>query len=146
MNENELTLAERNRLRTTEKVQNALESFKRSKKVLNIAEVSKKAGITRKTLYNREDLMALVRESQALIKDKTKPDRNNEKKMSVQEKRLLVLRNENKRLKEEQKLLLEQNKILTEQAIDLQQRQVSLEESLLLIRQGKVTPLKQSTN
>lgn len=61
--EDSFNLAEFNRNRTTEKAILALESLKRSKKELSIDLVAKMAGISRKTLYNRDDLMTMVKEA-----------------------------------------------------------------------------------
>lgn len=114
-------LAEFNRNRTTEKVILALKSLKRSKKVLTIDLVSKMAGISRKTFYNREDLMAMVKEAQSLHQDKLNPQLK-PKKSTIQEERFIALRKENLKLNEDMKKVLEQNMHLTRKLMDLERR------------------------
>jgi hypothetical protein len=114
-------LAEFNRNRTTEKVILALKSLKRSKKEITIDLVSKTASISRKTLYNRKDLMAIVKETQSLQQDKLNPQLK-PKKSTIQEEKLIALRKENLKINEEMKMLMEQNIHLTRKVMDLERR------------------------
>ncbi len=114
-------LAEFNRNRTTEKVILALTSLKKSKKEITIDLVSKTARISRKTLYNREDLMAIVKETQSLQQDKLNPQLK-PKKSTIQEERLLALRKENLKINDEMKMLMEQNIHLTRKVMELERR------------------------
>jgi len=129
-----LSVAEKNRLKTTEKVTKALETLKKGKKMFTIEDVAEKAQISRRTLYNREDLMELVRESRSLMEDKLNPKKKVEETkgdtQSVQETRLYKLREQNKSLKEDKRKLLEQNLILTQKLTDLERKYASLEERL----------------
>lgn len=112
-------LAEFNRKRTTEKVVLALKALKKSKKEITIDLVSKMAGISRKTLYNRED-MIMVKEAKSLQHDKIN-SQPKPKKSTIQEERIASLRKENLKLNEEMKRLLEQNMHLT-RTMDLERR------------------------
>lgn len=142
MIKNKLTLAEINRLKTTEKVTNALELLKKSKTPFTVEDVAKKAGVGRRTLYYRKDLLVLIKEIQEIKQIKFGNKQEYVKKgPSVQEIRITKLRDENKRLKHEQTLLLEQNAKLTEQIIRLEQRQYELEESIQHMRQKQLIPL-----
>ncbi|KIV51570.1 hypothetical protein AM501_29370 [Aneurinibacillus migulanus] len=114
-------LAEFNRKRTTEKVVLALKALKKSKKEITIDLVSKMAGISRKTLYNREDLMIMVKEAKSLQHDKIN-SQPKPKKSTIQEERIASLRKENLKLNEEMKRLLEQNMHLTRTVMDLERR------------------------
>ncbi|GFZ87348.1 hypothetical protein GCM10008018_36990 [Paenibacillus marchantiophytorum] len=143
MIENKLNLAELNRSRTTEKVKNALQTLKRGSKQFTLVDVAEKAEISRRTLYNRPDLMEEVREAITIKKEKLSPQEFEKKPKATQEIRYTKLREQNKTLIEEQKLLLEQNVILTQRITELEQRQVALLETIHSIRLDKVVNLSE---
>ncbi|MBL5780723.1 hypothetical protein HV481_02700 [Bacillus sporothermodurans] len=130
-NEKKLTLAEQNRLRTTEKVIEALEKLKKGKDPITIKSVSEKANISRKTIYNRPDLKAMIEETQSLQSDLNSSKREERKpKGSSQAEQIKRLREKNKELVEDKKMILEQNVILTKKVTDLQNRIADLEDKL----------------
>ncbi|MCI1590279.1 MULTISPECIES: DUF6262 family protein [Bacillaceae] len=130
-NEKKLTLAEQNRLRTTEKVIEALEKLKKGKDPITIKSVSEKANISRKTIYNRPDLKAMIEETQSLQSDLNSSKREERKpKGSSQAEQIKRLREKNKELVEDKKMILEQNAILTKKVTDLQNRIADLEDKL----------------
>ncbi|MED3649490.1 DUF6262 family protein [Heyndrickxia sporothermodurans] len=130
-NEKKLTLAEQNRLRTTEKVLEALEKLKKGKDPITIKSVSEKANISRKTIYNRPDLKAMIEETQLLQSDLNSSKREERKpKGSSQAEQIKRLREKNKELVEDKKMILEQNAILTKKVTDLQNRIADLEDKL----------------
>ncbi|MEB6551460.1 DUF6262 family protein [Heyndrickxia sporothermodurans] len=130
-NEKKLTLAEQNRLRTTEKVIEALETLKKGKDPITIKSVSEKANISRKTIYNRPDLKAMIEETQSLQSDLNSSKREERKpKGSSQAEQIKRLREKNKELVEDKKMILEQNVILTKKVTDLQNRIADLEDKL----------------
>ncbi|MGM2821195.1 DUF6262 family protein [Bacillus cereus group sp. Bce001] len=129
-NSNPIDLAaEKNRQRTTTKVIEALERLKKSGGI-SIQKVAKEAGISRKTLYNRPDLKAMIEEVKSLMKD----TKNNEKKrgnaQSLQEERIVKLREKVKVLQQDKQKLLEQNAGLTEMVFELKRKVVDLQDSL----------------
>ncbi|MEC1155797.1 DUF6262 family protein [Cytobacillus horneckiae] len=130
-NEKKLTLAEQNRLRTTEKVIEALEKLKKGKDPITIKSVSEKANISRKTIYNRPDLKAMIEETLSLQSDLNSSKREERKpKGSSQAEQIKRLREKNKELVEDKKMILEQNVILTKKVTDLQNRIADLEDKL----------------
>ncbi|MEN0651385.1 DUF6262 family protein [Caldifermentibacillus hisashii] len=130
-NEKKLTLAEQNRLRTTEKVIEALETLKKGKDPITIKSVSEKANISRKTIYNRPDLKAMIEETQSLQSDLNSPKKEKRKpKGSSQAEQIRRLREKNKQLVEEKKMILEQNMLLTKDITKLENRLTDLEERL----------------
>ncbi|AMR87216.1 MULTISPECIES: TetR/AcrR family transcriptional regulator [Bacillus cereus group] len=129
-NSNPIDLAaEKNRQRTTKKVIEALERLKKSGGI-SIQKVAKEAGISRKTLYNRPDLKAMIEEVKSLMKD----TKNNKEKRgnvrSLQEERIIKLRDKVKTLQQEKQKLLEQNAGLTETVFELKQEVLELQECL----------------
>ncbi|MFR9694397.1 DUF6262 family protein [Bacillus mobilis] len=129
-NSNPIDLAaEKNRQRTTTKVIEALERLKKSGGI-SIQKVAKEAGISRKTLYNRPDLKAMIEEVKSLMKD----TKNNKKKrgnvQSLQEERIVKLREKVKVLQQDKQKLLEQNAGLTEMVFELKRKVVDLQDSL----------------
>ncbi|HDR3523467.1 MULTISPECIES: TetR/AcrR family transcriptional regulator [Bacillus] len=129
-NSNPIDLAaEKNRQRTTTKVIEALERLKKSGGI-SIQKVAKEAGISRKTLYNRPDLKAMIEEVKSLMKD----TKNNKEKRgnvhSLQEERIIKLRDKVKTLQQEKQKLLEQNAGLTETVFELKQEVLELQECL----------------
>jgi predicted nuclease with TOPRIM domain len=143
-NEKKLSLADQNRLRTTEKVVEALEKLKKSKAPITIKSVSDKANISRKTIYNRPDLKALIEETQSLQSDlKIATREESNPKGSTQAERIKRLREKNKLLIEEKKMVLEQNMILTTEVTNLKNRLADLEEKLYSMTNLKVVDISQ---
>lgn len=70
----------------TEKVKEALNKMKKSKVPITIKSVSDTAKISRKTIYNRKDLKALIEEYQSLQAD-LNSTKNSERKPRGQVKR-----------------------------------------------------------
>ncbi|MED1217349.1 DUF6262 family protein [Bacillus paranthracis] len=146
-NEKKLTLAEQNRLRTTEKVIEALEKLKKGKDPITIKSVSEKANISRKTIYNRPDLKAMIEETQSLQSDLNSPKREEHKpKGSSQAEQIKRLREKNKQLVEDKKMVLEQNMILTKEVTKLLNRISDLEESLYSQANLKIVSIPQKNN
>lgn len=144
-NEKQLSLAELNRLRTTEKVKEALEKMRKSKITINVKSVSETAKISRKTIYNRPDLKALIEEYQSLQTDLNNSKTSESKpKGSSQENRIKQLRGKNRELIEDKKKLLEQNMLLTKEITKLQNRIFDLEEKLYSQATLKVISTKQN--
>lgn len=142
-NGQKLSLAEQNRLRTTEKVVEALEKLKKGKAPITIKSVCEKAEIARKTIYNRPDLKAMVEEAQSLQNDLSSQNKaENKKRGSLQAERLNKLIEANKALKDDKKKLLEQNMILTKRITQLENRLVDLEDKLYSKTQLKVIDFK----
>jgi predicted transcriptional regulator len=142
-NINMITLAEKNRLRTTEKVIDAIKKLKKDKGNITISSVCQKANISRKTIYNRPDLKAMVMEASSLKSDME--DLKNQKvtdKGYTQAERLKHLREKNKKLIEDKKEILEQNLILTKKVTELQNRLSDLEEKLYSRDNLKVVDFK----
>jgi lambda repressor-like predicted transcriptional regulator len=125
-------LAAINREKTTKKVLETLNMLKKRKKTISINTLSKEAGISRQTLYNRPDLKAKLDEVNSLIQDGLNAKQPNKKthRLTVQEKRIQRLQNELDESKEENIKLLDQNSILTETILKLQRKIADLEERL----------------
>lgn len=143
-NEVKLSLAEINRLRTTEKVKEALETLKKRNLPINISSVSKMAKVSRKTIStNRPDLKAMIEEAKALQKDLQAPtEQRRISKNLTQSERIKRLREKNRELIEDKKKLLEQNALLTKENIKLKERLADLEEKLYLETKLKVVNKK----
>lgn len=140
-NDKKLSLAEQNRMRTTEKVVKALEKMKKSKSPITIKSVSERANISRKTIYNRPDLKAMIEEMQSLQSDL----KGSKKEESFsQAERIKRLREKNKELIEDKRMILEQNMILTKEITKLQNRLSDLEEKLYAQANLKVVNMKES--
>jgi len=145
-NENQLTLAELNRQKSTEKVKSALNKMKKDKVPINIKSVSETAKVSRKTIYNRQDLKLMIEEAALIQFDLTNSKKTTESKprRSVQEERIDKLRERNKQLVKDKKAILEQNMILTKENNTLKRRLYDLEEFLQLQRNSKVTPINKN--
>lgn len=144
-NEKELSLAEKNRLLTAEKVKKALELLKKSNKPINISSVSKMAKVSRKTLStNRPDLKAMIEEASSLQRDLRDSEGVISKpKGTNQSERIKQLREKNKKLIEDKKKTLEQNMILTKENMQLKERLADLEEKLYSQAELKVVEMKE---
>lgn len=130
-NKKQLSLAELNRLRTTEKVKEALDKMKKKKVPITIKSVSETANISRKTIYNRPDIKSLIEEYQSLQSDLNNLDRPESRpKGSNQAEQIKRLREKNKELIEDKKKILEQNMLLTKEITNLQNRLFDLEGKL----------------
>lgn len=146
VNEKQLSLAELNKERTTAKVKEALNRMKKGKVPINIKSVSETAKISRKTIYNRLDLKALIEEYQSLQADFNNPKGLESKpKGSSQAERIKSIREKNKELIEEKKKLLEQNLLLTKEITNLQNRLFDLEERLYVQGNLKVLNIRKKT-
>jgi Family of unknown function (DUF6262) len=132
--------AQKNRERTTIKVTEALKRLKKAKKPINIQMVAREAGISRKTLYNREDLKVLIEETKSLMNDVSKSEIKKSSSGKLNEQRIKGLREKNKELQSEKQELLEQNAGLTELVWKLQEKIADLEERLY--KDTSVTLLK----
>lgn len=132
MTENKkVSLAELNRTRTTDKVKDSLSYLKRGNSPINIKSVCERAGISRKTIYNRPDLKLMIEEAQSYRNDSNSSKIVEKKpKGSVQAERIEKLRVKNKQLIEDKKAILEQNMILTKENTSLKRRIYDLEELL----------------
>ncbi len=129
-NSNPIDLAaEKNRQRTTTKVIEALERLKKSGGI-SIQKVAKEAGISRKTLYNRPDLKAMIEEVKSLMKDTKNSKEKRGNVRSLQEERIIKLRDKVKTLQQEKQKILEQNAGLTETVFELKQEVLELQECL----------------
>ncbi|WP_047980137.1 hypothetical protein [Ornithinibacillus contaminans] len=144
-NEKELSLAEKNRLLTAEKVKKALELLKKSNKPINISSVSKMAKVSRKTLStNRPDLKAMIEEASSLQRDLRDSEGVISKpKGTTQSDRLKQIREKNKKLILDKKKTLEQNMILTKENMQLKERLADLEEKLYSQAELKVVEMKE---
>lgn len=140
MTENKkLSLAELNRTRTTSKVKDSLAYLKKHNSPITIKSVCERAGISRKTIYNRPDLKLMIEEAQSYRSDSNSSKTVGEKpKGSVQAERIEKLRLKNKQLIEDKKVILEQNMILTKENNTLKRRLHELEELLYLQRNEKI--------
>ncbi|WP_077215211.1 hypothetical protein [Bacillus dakarensis] len=145
-NKNNLTLAEINRLRTTEKVKEALEILKNRNLPISISSVSKMANISRKTIStNRPDLKAMIDEVSSLQNDlKASKGNKTKSKGTTQSERLERLREKNKELIEDKKKILEQNITLTKENTRLKERLADLEEKLYSQAELKIVEMKSS--
>ncbi|WP_404356874.1 hypothetical protein LG291_24885 [Cytobacillus firmus] len=142
--EKKLSLAEKNRLKTTEKVKEALETLKKRKLPINVSSVSKTANISRKTIStNRPDLKAMIEEASSLQKD-LESSKIHEAKPRVTTKadRFKRLREKNKELIEDKKKILEQNMILTKENTKLKERLIDLEGKLYSQAKFRVVEIK----
>lgn len=128
------SLAELNRERTTLKVKEALAKLRKSNLNINIKSVSEKAGISRKTIYNRLDLKLMIEEATMVQNDIKKSKSNGaiekQSNASIQKQRIEKLRENNRQLIEDKKAILEQNMILTKENSTLKRRIYDLEELL----------------
>ena len=128
------SLAELNRERTTLKVKEALAKLRKSNSNINIKSVSEKAGISRKTIYNRLDLKLMIEEATMVQNDIKKSKSNGaiEKQSNapIQKQRIEKLRENNRQLIEDKKAILEQNMTLTKENSTLKRRIYDLEELL----------------
>lgn len=142
--EKKMTLAEKNRLKTTEKVMKALETLKKKNLPINVSSVSKTANVSRKTIStNRPDLKAMIEEAQSLQKDLGASNRKETKSRgTTQAERFKRLREKNKQLIEDKKMILEQNMILTKENMKLKERLADLEEKLYAQAEVKVVGAK----
>lgn len=143
-NEKMLSLAEKNRLKTTEKVKEALETLKKRKLPINVSSVSEMAKISRKTIStNRPDLKAMIEESRSLQIDlKASEGGKPKSRGTAQSERMKRIREKNKELIEDKKKILEQNMILTKENIKLKERLADLEEKLYSQSQITVIEMK----
>lgn len=142
-----LSLAKKNRLKTTEKVKEALKILKKRNIPITVSSVSKTANISRKTIStNRPDLKAMIDEASSLQSDlETAQGRPKPKsKGTNQSKRLTRLREKNKELLEDKKRVLEQNMILTKENTRLKERLSDLEEKLYSQSEFKVVKMKRN--
>ncbi|MEK4503965.1 DUF6262 family protein [Bacillus sp. FSL R12-0069] len=139
-NPNPIDLAtEKNRERTTTKVIEALERLKKSKKSISIQKVANEAGISRKTIYNRPDLKAMIEEIKSLMKDTKNAKEKSVSPRPLQEERITKLREKVKALQQDKQKLLEQNAELTETVLELKRKLADLEERLYQDR--KIAPV-----
>ena len=138
----ELSLAEINRLKTTEKVKKALDKMKMGKVSITITNVCKMATITRKTIYNRPDLKTLIEEYSSLQADLNGSNKTeNKPKEKGQGEQIKRLREKNKALIEEKKKILEQNMLLLKKMTDLEHKIFDLEEKLYTQSELKVVSI-----
>lgn len=118
---------------TTQKVTEALNRLKKSKKKLTISSVAREANITNKTIYNRPDLKAMIDETinLRLDKEKVKGDKPTPTKGSLTQKaRIEKMRVQIKDLQQEKIEILEQNAQLTDMVLKLKREMAELEEKL----------------
>lgn len=118
---------------TTQKVTEALNRLKKSKKKLTISSVAREANISNKTIYNRQDLKAMIDEAinLRLDKEKVKDDKPKPTKgLLTQTERIEKMRDQIKGLQQEKMEILEQNAQLTEMVLKLNRKMVELEEKL----------------
>lgn len=146
-NEKQLSLAELNRLRTTEKVKEALDKMRKKKVPITFKSVSETANISRKTIYNRPDIKSLIAEYQSLQSDLNNLDSSKRKpKGSNQAEQIKRLREKNKELIEDKKKILEQNMLLTKEISNLQNRLFDLEEKLYFQSSVKIVNIIEKNN
>lgn len=142
-NDNKLSLAEKNRLRTTKKIKEALDTLKKRNMPINISSVSKMAKVSRKTLStNRPDLKAMVEEARSLQSDSEASTGRKTNKGTIQSERVKRLREKNRDLIEDKKKILEQNMILTKENTKLRDRIADLEDKLYSRAEYKVIDMK----
>ncbi|CAM5197632.1 hypothetical protein UACE39S_01292 [Ureibacillus acetophenoni] len=141
-----MSLAEFNRAKSTMKVEEALKALKKAGKPISLARVAKEANISRKTLYNRPDLKAMVEEAISLQSDLKVPEmpakRSKRQNGTLQAERIEKLRAENKQLKEDKKSLLTENAKLTTENQNFKRRIYDLERYIEQIQGSKITQLK----
>lgn len=142
-----ISLAEFNRAKSTMKVEEALKALKKVGKPISLASVAKEANISRKTLYNRPDLKAMVEEAISLQSDLKGPEmppakRSRRQNGALQAERIEKLRAENKQLKEDKKSLLTENVKLTTENQNFKRRIYDLERYIEQIQGSKITQLK----
>lgn len=141
-----ISLAEFNRAKSTMKVEEALKALKKVGKPISLASVAKEANISRKTLYNRPDLKAMVEEAISLqsdLKDLEMPAKRSKRQNgTLQAERIEKLRAENKQLKEDKKSLLTENAKLTTENQNFKRRIYDLERYIEQIQGSKITQLK----
>lgn len=141
-----ISLAEFNRAKSTMKVEEALKALKKVGKPISLASVAKEANISRKTLYNRPDLKAMVEEAISLQSDLKVPEmpakRSKRQNGTLQAERIEKLRAENKQLKEDKKSLLTENAKLTTENQNFKRRIYDLERYIEQIQGSKITQLK----
>lgn len=141
-----MSLAEFNRAKSTMKVEEALKALKKAGKPISLASVAKEANISRKTLYNRPDLKAMVEEAISLQSDLKVPEmpakRSKRQNGKLQAERIEKLRAENKQLKEDKKSLLTENAKLTTENQNFKRRIYDLERYIEQIQGSKITQLK----
>ncbi|QPQ32303.1 DUF6262 family protein [Lysinibacillus sp. JNUCC 51] len=141
-----MSLPEFNRAKSTMKVEEALKVLKKADKPISLASVAKEAEISRKTLYNRPDLKAMVEEAISLQSDLkapvSPPTRSKRQNGTLQAERIEKLRAENKQLKEDKKSLLTENANLTTENLNFKRRIYDLEQYIQQIQSSKITQLK----
>jgi predicted nuclease with TOPRIM domain len=141
-----MTTTNKARLKSAEKVKQALDDLKHSKKQITIDDVALKAGVSRKTIYNNPELLERIKQVQEL--QRIKSGRVKEKgpdKGTILEARFKLYREENANLKEDKKMLLEENMKLTRQVTDLERKVEELEQTIRSIRERKVSALQLDT-
>ncbi|WBL15105.1 DUF6262 family protein [Sutcliffiella sp. NC1] len=131
---------------TTQKITEALNKLKKSKKKLTISAVAREANVSNKTIYNRLDLKAMIDEAINLIADKKKAKDEKPsltKGSMTQTVRIDKMRTQIKDLKQEKMELLEQNAQLTDMVLKLKREITEIEEKLYSQATLKVTNLKE---
>lgn len=130
---------------TTQKVTEALNKLKKSKKKLTISAVAREANVTNKTIYNRTDLKAMIDEAINLRTDKEKAKDEKPvptKASTTQTARIEKMRTQIRDLKQEKMEILEQNAQLTDIVLKLKREMAELEDKLYTQSEFKVVEMK----
>mgnify|MGYP001279727042 CR=1 FL=1 len=128
------------------KIDEAIVNLKRGKNKLSIAQIAKKAGISRKTIYNHAELKE--RCDQAIhVQELEQSSKNPNAKKQITGRKLLEQRYRNTReeLKKEQEKnakLLENNRQLVLEKDRLKSHIQMLQQKIEKINEEKVTPLQ----
>lgn len=129
-----------------EKVEMAVESIKKGRKKLTITEIAKRAGIARKTIYNRPELkqrcdQEILFQKQAMLKDGSneKKTRNKPKtKYKLLEKRYNKLKKELEIQRKNNMKLLNNNKELVLDKEQLNTKIIMLKRKIERMNKSKV--------
>ncbi|MBB2482665.1 hypothetical protein H5P36_21075 [Bacillus sp. APMAM] len=130
---------------TTQKVTEALNKLKKSKKKLTISAVAREANVSNKTIYNRKDLKAMIDEAINLRTDKEKAKDEKPvptKGSTTQTARIEKMRTQIRDLKQEKMEILEQNAQLTDMVLKLKREMAELEGKLYTQSEFKVVEMK----
>lgn len=138
MNKYEKT-AEANRSRTATKVRQALEQLMKENREFTVKDVAKAAGVSVKTLYNREELLLEVKQQIEIKHAVLNPTVSKPKPMKEQQ---LERANElNDRLSQENRHLLDQNVQLTLEVTRLRNLLAEKDDYIRKLTDGKLVKI-----
>lgn len=139
-------------MQTVDRVRGAITSIKKGRKKLTISAIAERAGIARKTIYNRPDLKLLCDQAIELQKQEELTEGDNKKSKSEREKPLTgykLLEQRYRKLKdilekeqEKNMKLLHNNKVLVLEKEQLESKILMLEKRIEQLNKDKIKPLR----